>query len=224
MSKKTKKEEEICDLDEETLLVPNSSPYGMPSPIISVKNHLYLYDQIDTTITRAFFSALHEAAMNIIDTAVENGTPIIPIYLHINSCGGSCSDALAIVQVIKDIQEGRIHQVGGIPIKIPIYTYIEGEADSAASLIACVGTKRFCSKYALSLIHEVRQISGGAVQKTGDIEIDAKNLRMFKDKFNDIYLAHSKLTKEKLEEISSKEDYSSPEQLIEYGLVDEIVG
>ena len=130
---------------------------------------------------------------------------------------------MAIVQGIEDIKEGRIHQVGGIPIKIPIYTYIEGEADSAASLIACVGTKRFCSKYAFSLIHDVRQVSAGQVQKTDDIEVEAQNLRLFKERFYDIYLAHSKLTREKLEKIASKESYSTPEELLEYGLVDEII-
>lgn len=215
------KEEKIC---EEELVIPatGTSPFGPASPIISVKNHIYFYDEIDTTITRSLFSTLHEIAMSLIDVSVNNNTPIIPIHLHINSCGGSVPDALAIVQGIEDIQEGRIHQVGGIPVKIPIYTYIEGEADSAASLIACVGTKRFCSKYALSLIHDVRQIGGG-VQKVDDIEIEAKNLQMFKDKFYDIYLAHSKLTREKLQKICEKEDYSTPQQLLEWGLVDEII-
>lgn len=213
-------------IDDEEMIIPAGggvSPFGPASPIISVKNHIYFYDEVETTVARALFSTMHEIAMNIIDTAVENNFPIIPIHLHINSCGGSCSDALAIVQGIEDIQEGRIHQISGIPIKIPIYTYIEGEADSAASLIACVGTKRFCSKHALSLIHDVRQISGGQVQKTDDIELEANNLKMFKEKFYEIYLAHSKLTRKELEEICSKENYSSPEDLLKYGLIDEII-
>ena len=165
---------------------------------------------------------MHEVAMNIIDTAIENNFPIIPIHLHINSTGGLVSDALAIVQGIEDIQEGRIHQVGGIPIKIPVYTYIEGEADSAASLIACVGTKRFCSKHALSLIHDVRQIGGG-IKKIDDIQTEAANLQMIKDKFYEIYMEHSKLTKEELQKICEKEDYSTPQQLMEYGLIDQII-
>lgn len=217
------KEEEKCCEGTEIVMPSGASPFGPASPIISVKNHVYFYDDVDTTIARAFFSTMHEIAMNIIDTAVENNFPIIPIHLHINSNGGSCSDALAIVQGIEDIQEGRIHQVGGIPIKIPVYTYIEGEADSAASMIACVGTKRFCSKHALSLIHEVRQITAGQVQKTDDIDIEAGNLKLFKEKFYQIYLAHSKLTREELEKIASKENYSTPEELLKYGLVDEII-
>jgi ATP-dependent protease ClpP protease subunit len=215
------KNEEACEGGE--YIMPPTSPFGPASPIVTIKNHVYFYDEIDTTVARTFFATIHETAMNIIDTAVENNFPIIPIHLHINSCGGSCSDALAIVQGIEDIQEGRIHQVCGIPIKIPVYTYIEGEADSAASLIACVGTKRFCSRHALSLIHDVRQISGGQVQKTDDIELEAKNLKMFKEKLYDIYLSHSKLSREELEKIASKEDYSTPEELLKYGLIDEII-
>ena len=223
MENNMSKEKEECCEGTEVVMPANTSPFGPPAPIISIKNHIYFYDEIDTTVARTFYSTIHEVAMNIIDSSIENNFPIIPIHLHINSCGGSCSDALAIVQGIEDIKEGRIHQVGGIPIKIPIYTYIEGEADSAASLIACVGTKLFCSKYAFSLIHDVRQVSAGQVQKTDDIEVEAQNLRLFKERFYDIYLAHSKLTREKLEKIASKESYSTPEELLEYGLVDEII-
>lgn len=210
------------NLCEEEMVIPPASPFGPASPIISIKNHIYFYENVETAITRALFSTMHEVAMNIIDTAIENNFPIIPIHLHINSTGGLVSDALAIVQGIEDIQEGRIHQVGGIPIKIPVYTYIEGEADSAASLIASVGTKRFCSRHALSLIHDVRQIGGG-IKKIDDIQTEAANLQMIKDKFYEIYMEHSKLTKEELQKICEKEDYSTPQQLMEYGLVDEII-
>ena len=215
-------EKETIETCEEEIVMPPTSPFGPASPIISIKNHIYFYDDINTTVTRALFSAMHELAMDIINTSVENNTPVVPIVLHINSCGGACSDALAIVQCIKDIQEGKIHQVAGMPIKIPVNTIIEGEADSAASLIACVGSHRSISKYALSLIHDVRQI-GGPGGKVDDIQIEAKNLQMFKDKFYDIYLAHSKLDRDSLQKICEKEDYSTPQQLLEWGLVDEII-
>lgn len=212
--------EDKCECEE--MIMPAVSPYGPASPIISVKNHLYYYDDVDDTTTRALFSALHSMAMEIIAASVENNTEIVPIYLHINSYGGDVSMALATVQVIKDIQEGTIHKIGGQPIKVPIYTVIEGEADSAASLIACVGTKRFISRYAFSLIHPVRQI-GGIGGKAEEIKVQSDNIEMFSQRFKDIYLAHSKLTAEKLEDIMSKEDYSTPEQLLEWGLVDQII-
>lgn len=213
---------EEINYDEDLTAIQN--PLEQPSsPIISVKNHIYLYNDIDTTVTRALFVAMHEMAAGIIQTATDNNTNINPIILHINSVGGSCSDALAIVQCIKDIQNGAIHKVGNIPIKIPVNTVIEGVANSAASLIACVGSHRSISKYALSLLHDVRQISAGTVEKVDDIEISAKNLGMFRKKFYDIYLEHSKLTEEKLKEICSKEDYSTPQELLDWGIVDEII-
>ena len=43
---------------------------------------------------------------------------------------------------------------------------------------------------------------------------------MFRKKFYDIYLEHSKLTEEKLKEICSKEDYSTPHELLDWGIVD----
>ena len=61
------------------------------------------------------------------------------------------------------------------------------------------------------------------VEKVDDIEISAKNLGMFRKKFYDIYLEHSKLTEEKLKEICSKEDYSTPQELLDWGIVDEII-
>jgi ATP-dependent protease ClpP protease subunit len=214
--------EEKTSCEEEITLPALSSAFGPASPIISIKNHIYFYDDVNTTVARSLIAALHEIAMSIITTATENNTPIVPIYLHINSYGGDVSDALAIVQAIKDIQNGSIHKIGDINIKIPVNTIIEGEADSAASLIACVGSRRYISKYALSLIHDIRQI-GGAGGKVEDVELSAKNLKMFKQKFYDIYLKHSNLNEEQLTEICGKEDYSTPEQLLEWGLVDEII-
>ena len=208
-------------IDEETKL-PLSLLQQDATRIIVVKNHVYLYDDINCEVARNLFGALHDIAASLISASFDNNVPLPPIYIHINSYGGSVNDALAIVQGIRDIQEGRIHQINGHPIKIEIHTIIEGECDSAASLIACVGNRRFASKYSLSLLHDVRQI-GGAGGKAEEIGIQANNLEMFKRKFYDIYLEHSKLTEKQLAEICSKEDYSTPEQLLEWGLVDEII-
>ena len=80
------KEEINCDEDLTAIQNPLEQP---SSPIISVKNHIYLYNDIDTTVTRALFVAMHEMAAGIIQTATDNNTNINPIILHINSVGGS---------------------------------------------------------------------------------------------------------------------------------------
>lgn len=66
----------------------------------------------------------------------------IPIYLHINSFGGSLYDAYAAVDTIKNL-------------RVPVYSIIEGCAASAGTIISVVCTKRFIGKNAHMLIHQL---------------------------------------------------------------------
>ena len=212
--------EEVVECEED-IQFP-ASPFGPPAPILQIKNNLYVYGEIDDTLAKSFIAALHENAMENISVSFEHDVAIPPINIIINSPGGQISSALGIVAAIEDIQKGRIHRVNGMPIPVTVNTEIQGEADSAASLIACIGNHRTISKYSLSLVHDVRQL-GSAGGKTEDFEDSAHNLGMFKKMTHDIYLAHSKLTEEQLNELAKNEKYSTPEELLKYGLVDEII-
>lgn len=218
------KKEEVIQNDMEEIIAPMQSPYGPPPPIVSVKNHIYLYDEIDVTSARNFISVLYQTALTMVSDSLENGYLLPPIVVHINSYGGTVNDALAIVQAIEDVKNGTITSVNNIPVPLIVGTQIEGEADSCASLIACCGTKgyRTISKDSLSLLHEVRQISptGGKVE---DITTMSINLEMFQKIFKNIYMRNSSLTEEKFNEIISTEKYSTPEELLSYGLVDKII-
>lgn len=218
------KKEEVIQNDIEEIIAPMQSPYGSPPPIVSVKNHIYLYDEIDVTSARNFISVLYQTALTMVSDSLENGYLLPPIIVHINSYGGTVNDALAIVQAIEDVKNGTITSVNNIPVPLIVGTQIEGEADSCASLIACCGTKgyRTISKDSLSLLHEVRQISptGGKVE---DIATMSTNLEMFQKIFKNIYMRNSSLTEEKFNEVISTEKYSTPEELLSYGLVDKII-
>ena len=218
------KKEEVIQNDIEEIIAPMQSPYGPPPPIVSVKNHIYLYDEIDVTSARNFISVLYQTALTMASDSLENGYLLPPIIVHINSYGGTVNDALAIVQAIEDVKNGTITSINNIPVPLIVGTQIEGEADSCASLIACCGTKgyRTISKDSLSLLHEVRQISptGGKVE---DIATMSTNLEMFQKIFKNIYMRNSSLTEEKFNEIISTEKYSTPEELLSYGLVDKII-
>lgn len=218
------KKEEVIQNDIEEIIAPMQSPYGPPPPIVSVKNHIYLYDEIDVTSARNFISVLYQTALTMVSDSLENGYLLPPIIVHINSYGGTVNDALAIVQAIEDVKNGTITSVNNIPVPLNVGTQIEGEADSCASLIACCGTKgyRTISKDSLSLLHEVRQISptGGKVE---DIVTMSTNLEMFQKIFKNIYMRNSSLTEEKFNEVISTDKYSTPEELLSYGLVDKII-
>jgi ATP-dependent Clp protease, protease subunit len=65
------------------------------------------------------------------------------LKIYINSNGGELFAAIPLIDAIANS-------------KIPIHTYIEGMAASAASLIAMAGHKRFITKNSFMLIHELR--------------------------------------------------------------------
>lgn len=187
-----------------------------------VRNHYYFNEEINPDTTRSLIINLHEVALTITNACIETGNKPADIELHINSNGGSLSDALQIVQVIKDIQSGKACQIGDALVPIKVNTHIEGEADSGASLIACVGNHRTCSKYAMSLIHPMRAID--TMPKTQEEqEVAFANNKNWNSIYKGVYLEHSKLTEEQLDTMFKTETYYTPEQLVEFGLVDEVV-
>lgn len=216
------KEKELETSCEEEMLIPGMSPYGMPSPILSIRNHIYLNSEIDETISRVFISALYEMALSIASTSLDSGLEPCPIEIHINSHGGIVEDGFQIIQTIKNIQKGNILKVGYVNIPIAVNTHIEGSADSMASVIASIGNHRTISKYATCLLHNVKQLGGGGGHAS-DIKDEADNLEIIEKIFKDCYKEHSKLTDEELDDIMKHEKAYVPEQLLKWGLVDEIV-
>jgi ATP-dependent protease ClpP protease subunit len=73
------------------------------------------------------------ATLKKIDQEIANQSDPI-IHLQINSFGGSVVAALATIDTI-------------LTLKSKVYTYVDGGAASAATLISCVGTRRFIGKY-----------------------------------------------------------------------------
>lgn len=76
-----------------------------------------------------------------------------PIHIHIMSGGGDLATMFAVYNTIKNS-------------KIPIYTYNEGAAHSAAFIIFLAGHKRFANKYSVSIAHEGSAELGGSYRET----------------------------------------------------------
>ena len=187
-----------------------------------VRNHYYFNEEINPDSARSLIINLHEVALTITSACIETGNKPADIELHINSNGGSLSDALQIVQVIKDIQSGNACKIGDALVPIKVNTHIEGEADSGASLIAAVGNHRTCSKYSMSLIHPMRSLDG-TFKTVEEQKVAIANNDKWNKIYKGVYLEHSKLTEEQLDTMFKTETYYTPEQLMEFGLIDEIV-
>jgi ATP-dependent protease ClpP protease subunit len=131
-----------------------------------------------------------------------------PIYLHITSDGGDLFAGFYAVDIIKSSS-------------VPIYTVVEGSAISAASLMACVGAKRYMTKNSYMLIH---QLSSGVQGQFHIIKDNFENDTVLMDNIAKIYIEHSnkRLTKNKLVQILDHDKFWNFDLCKKNGLIDEL--
>jgi ATP-dependent Clp protease protease subunit len=70
------------------------------------------------------------------------------------------------------------------------------------------------------LIHQPWGQVGG---QASDVEIHAHEILYYRDRFNRILASHTGQALERIEKDSDRDFYMSPEQALEYGLIDEVV-
>ena len=173
----------------------------------SENNHIYMYSEITRKTAYEVGNLIKTIASDNMTIADRYDVEPSPIYLHINSYGGSVFAALAIIDSIKDCQK-----------KVPVHTVVEGCAASAATLIGCVGSKRYIKKHAHMLIHELRS---GVWGKYSDLEEEMENLKKLMDVIISIYQEHTKLKgTKKLTNLLKKDSWWSAEECLKNQLVD----
>ena len=132
----------------------------------------------------------------------------IPVHLHIQSTGGSLIPTFNVVDTI-------------IRLPIDVYTYIDGFAASAASLISVVGKGRYMGKHSLILLH---QLSSSSSEGTyGNMKDHTQNLDTFMEFIREIYLDYSKLDEDFLNELLSHDIWLNSSTALKYGLIDGII-
>jgi len=131
------------------------------------------------------------------------------INLYINSPGGVISSGLAIYDTMQLVQ-------------CDVSTICLGMAASMATVILCAGAKG--KRYALpnSTVH-LHQAVGGAQGQATDIEIAAREIMRLQDKIRTILVNHTGQTMEKITHDTDRDFYLTPEQAVEYGIVDDIL-
>ena len=140
---------------------------------------------------------------------LSNNLGILPpsIKLFINSGGGSITAGISSMDTI-------------LRCKVPVHTYVDGFAASAATFLSVVGEKRFMSRNSYMLIH---QLSGNFWGKYSEFEDEKQNLDLMMKTIKNVYKKHTKLPMKKLDEILKHDLLWDATTCLEYGLVDEIV-
>lgn len=132
-----------------------------------------------------------------------------PIYLYINSPGGSVTAGMAIYDTMQYI-------------KSDVVTICVGLAASMGSFLLAAGTKgkRLALPHSRIMIH---QPSGGTRGQATDIDIEAREILRIRRQLNDIYVKMTGQSIEKIEKDMDRDFFMSAEQAREYGLIDKVI-
>ncbi|MBT3305023.1 MAG: ATP-dependent Clp endopeptidase proteolytic subunit ClpP [Alphaproteobacteria bacterium] len=140
---------------------------------------------------------------------LESENPTKDISFYINSPGGIVTSGLAIYDTMRYIRPD-------------VSTVCIGQAASMGSLLLCSGTKgkRYALPNARIMMH---QPSGGAQGQATDIEIQAREILSLRKRLNQIYVDNTGQKVSVIEETVERDRFMSPEDALEFGLIDEVV-
>ena len=140
---------------------------------------------------------------------LEAEDPTKDIQVYINSPGGSVNAGFAIYDTMQYI-------------KCDVSTMCIGLAASMGAFLLAAGTKgkRFSLPNSDILIH---QPLGGAQGQASDIQIHAEKILEIRERINHILAERTGQKLEKIEKDTDRDHYLSPEEAVEYGLIDKVV-
>ena len=169
--------------------------------------HIDFYSEVNDMSVKTLNQQLREKT--ILSQSLSNKFDIEPppIRLHIQSYGGVLFSGIAGMEAIRNNP-------------VPVYTYIDGIAASAATYMSCVGTKRFMYKNSSILIH---QLSTGFWGKFDELMDELQNSQMLMNQMNAFYNEYTTMKKSMLDNILKRDIYITTEKALENGLIDEII-
>lgn len=140
---------------------------------------------------------------------LESENPDKDIHLYINSPGGSVTAGLSIYDTMQFI-------------KPDVSTMCMGQAASMGAFLLCGGAKgkRYALPNARTMIH---QPSGGAQGQATDIEIQAKEILIIRERLNALMAEHTGQDLATIERDTERDRFMNAQDSVKYGLIDEVV-
>lgn len=140
---------------------------------------------------------------------LESENPEKEVHMYINSPGGSVTAGLGIYDVMQYISA-------------PVATFCTGMAASMGSLLLCGGEKKMRRALPNSRIM-IHQPLGGVQGQASDIELHAREIIRTKKRLNEIYSEHTGKAVTDIEKDTDRDNFMSPEEALEYGIIDEVI-
>ncbi len=146
------------------------------------------------------------AAMLYLDSDDQNK----PIYLYINSPGGSVTAGMAIYDTMQHI-------------KSEVVTICVGLAASMGAFLLTAGSKgkRLALPHARIMIHQ--PMGGTGRRQATDIEIEAKEILRIRHELNGLMAERTGQSIEKIQKDTDRDYFMSAQEAKEYGLIDSVI-
>jgi len=137
---------------------------------------------------------------------LESENPDKDINLYINSPGGSVTAGMSVYDTMQFV-------------RCDVSTMCIGQAASMGAFLLGAGTpgKRYALPNARVMIH---QPSGGSRGVAADIEIQAREILLMRERLNRILAQHTGQTAEKIAEDTERDFWMTAHEAKDYGLVD----
>lgn len=140
---------------------------------------------------------------------LNNQSEVEPIYLYINSPGGSVHSGEVLINTMRHI-------------KAPVYTICVGMAASMGAVILSCGEKghRYCMPYSDVMLHQVSSGTSGNIQ---DQRVSLEYSEILNKRLMTILAENCGKTYKQLIKDTNRDLWLTPEQAVKYGVVDEIL-
>ena len=137
---------------------------------------------------------------------LESENPDKDIQLYINSPGGSVTAGMCIYDTMQFV-------------RCDVATTCIGQAASMGAFLLAAGArgKRYALPNARMMLH---QPSGGSRGVAADIEIQAREILLMRQKLNEVLAEHTGQDVEKLATDTDRDFWMDPTEATEYGLID----
>jgi len=175
---------------------------------ISVQeNKIYYYSSVnrDSAVELNKKIAELESKSLSLSNSLEIDPP--PVKIMINSGGGSIVAGISSMDTI-------------IRSKVPIHTYVDGFAASAATFLSVVGTHRLMSRNSYMLIH---QLSTGFWGTYANFEDEKQNLDLMMKTIKDVYKKYTKVPMKQLDGILKHDLLWDAQKCLDMGMINQII-
>ena len=191
----------------------------VPSVIEKTKQWERVYDIYSRLLEdRIIFvgEAVHAGMVNTIVAQLlylEKKDPDKDIIIYVNTPGWEVYSGMAIYDTMQYL-------------KCDVCTICVGLAASMWSIFLTWGTKgkRYILPHSKVMIHQPLISGGGITWQATDIQIEAEEMIKVKNMFIDIVAKHTGQKATKVAQDMERNKWLTPEEAVEYGLVDKIIG